>query len=204
MPSLALATKTKLLNAALKLVRTTGYAATTVDELCQDAGVTKGAFFHYFKSKEDLAIAATRHWTAVTNNVFDTAPYHDFEDPLDRLIAYVDFRAQLLDGRSLPESTCFLGMMAQEQFSSNPAIRDASFAGINAHADHVAMMISAAKQRHAPQSTWSVEGLALHTQAVIQGAFVLAKAGNDPSLAADSIRHLRRYIELLFHYAKEE
>jgi TetR/AcrR family transcriptional regulator, transcriptional repressor for nem operon len=110
----------------------------------------------------------------------------------------------LLEGRSLPESTCFLGMMAQEQFSSNPAIRDACFVGITTHADHVAEMIRAAKQRHAPDATWSVEGLALHTQAVIQGAFVLAKAGNDAMFAADSIRHLRRYVELLFHYAKEE
>lgn len=204
MPSLALATKTKLLNAALKLVRTNGYEATSVDDLCRDAGVSKGAFFHYFKSKEDLAVAATGHWTAVTGQVFATAPYNDYEDPLDRLIAYIDFRAQLLSGRTLPESTCFLGMMAQELFSSNPVIRDACFDGIAAHADYVAAMISAAKQRHAPNATWSVEGLALHTQAVIQGAFVLAKARNDAALAADSIRHLRRYIELLFHYAKEE
>lgn len=204
MPSLALATKTKLLNAALKLVRTNGYAATTVDDLCRDAGVTKGAFFHYFKSKEDLAVAATGHWTDVTSRVFASAPYNDYEDPLDKLIAYVDFRAQLLEGRALPESTCFLGMMAQEQYASNPAIRDACFTGIATHADHVADMIRAAKQRHAPKATWSVESLALHTQAVIQGAFVMAKARDDAALAADSIRHLRRYIELLFHYAKEE
>jgi TetR/AcrR family transcriptional regulator, transcriptional repressor for nem operon len=200
----ALNTKTKLLNAALKLVRTTGYEATTVDDLCQDAGVTKGAFFYHFKSKEDLAIAATRHWTDVTSRVFTAAPYNDYEDPLDRLIAYIDFRAQLLEGRSLPESTCFLGMMAQEQFFSNPAIRNACFVGISTHANHVVDLIRAAKQRHAPDATWSVESLALHTQAVIQGAFVMAKAGNDVTLATDSIRHLRRYVELLFRYAKEE
>ena len=55
----------KLLVAALKLIRTKGYGATTVDDLCGDAGVTKGAFFHHFKSKEDAAIEATRFWTQV-------------------------------------------------------------------------------------------------------------------------------------------
>ena len=198
------ATKTKLLNSAIKLVRSRGYGATSVDELCRDSGVTKGAFFHHFKSKEDLAVSATRHWTEVTNMVFASAPYHGFEDPLDQVIGYIDFRATLLEGRALPESTCLLGTMAQEIYDSNPAIRDACAAGIITHADDVAVMIGAAKARHAPKATWSVESLAVHTQAVIQGAFVIAKAKNDVALAADSVRHLRRYVELLFHFAKED
>lgn len=198
------ATKTKLLNSALKLIRTQGFEATSVDDVCRDAGVTKGAFFHHFKSKEELAVISTRYWTDVTSAVFASAPYHGFEDPLDQLIGYIDFRAQLLEGRTLPESTCLLGTMAQEQFVSNPAIRDACAMGIASHADAVAGMIHAAKARHAPRATWSAESLALHTQAVIQGAFVIAKAKDDAAFAADSIRHLRRYVELLFHYAKED
>ena len=53
-------------------------------------------------------------------------------------------------------------------------------------------------------ATWSAESLALHTQAVIQGAFIVAKARNDIEVARQSIIHLRRYFELLFHYAKED
>ncbi len=197
-------TKTKLLGAALQLVRQNGYDATSVDDLCRAANVTKGAFFHHFKSKEALAVAATEFWTLVTGEVFALAEYHHYDDPLDQLIAYIDFRAQLLEGLSLPECTCLLGTMAQEKYESNPAIREACYVGIVTHADQVAAMIIAAKAKHAPRATWSAESLALHTQAVIQGGFILAKAGNDVALAADSIRHLRRYIELLFHHAKEE
>ncbi len=200
----ALPTKTKLLGAALHLVRQNGYDATTVDELCREAGVTKGAFFHHFASKEALAIAATEFWTEVTGQVFATADYHHYEDPLDQLIAYIDFRAQLLEGRTLPEITCFLGTMVQEQYDSHPAIRIACDIGISTHAVHVAEMIIAAKAKHAPQATWSAASLALHTQTVIQGGFIMAKAKNDVALAADSIRHLRRYIELLFYHAKED
>lgn len=169
-----------------------------MDDLCREAGVTKGAFFHHFNSKEALAVAATEYWTEVTGQIFANAPYQLLDDPLDRLLAYIDFRAQLLEGRTLPESACLLGTLAQEKFDSNPAIRDACFAGIDAHAKTVAEMIAAAKKRYAPDADWSPDSLALHTQAVIQGAFVLAKAKNDASVATDMIEHLRRYIVLLF------
>ncbi len=195
--------KTRLLQSALQLVRERGYDGTTVDELCRSAGVTKGAFFHYFEGKEALAIVATKFWTEVTGAAFAVADYHKFEDPLDRLLGYVDFRIEILEGRSLAECTCFLGTLVQEKFISSPTIRDACLEGIDSHAKDISKLIGEAKMRHAPLAVWGAESLALHTQAVIQGAFILAKAKNDVTIAADMIRHLRRYIELLFHYTDE-
>lgn len=49
--------KTKILDAAPPVIRAKGYAATTVDDLCEAAGVTKGAFFHHFRSKDKLGVA---------------------------------------------------------------------------------------------------------------------------------------------------
>jgi TetR/AcrR family transcriptional regulator, transcriptional repressor for nem operon len=45
---------------------------------------------------------------------------------------------------------------------------------------------------------WTARSLALHTQAVLQGAFILAKAKAGPEIAAESIDHLIRYVTLLF------
>ncbi len=194
----------KLLAAAVRLVREKGYDATSVDSLCECAGVTKGAFFHHFKIKDELAVAATQFWTENAAQLFANAEYNKFEDPLDQLIGYVDFRLQLVHGSTLPECTCLLGTMVQEKFETSPAIRDACYEGIQFHAAGVSKMIAAAKALHAPHASWNVENLGLYTQAVIQGALVLAKAKNDVTLAADMILHLRRYIELLFHHAKED
>ena len=94
--------KTKLLGATLNAVRAKGYAATTVDDICQAAGVTKGSFFHHFRSKDELAVTAARHWGETTEEFFAGAPYRRFADPLDRLLGYVDFRIGLLTGE-LPE-----------------------------------------------------------------------------------------------------
>ncbi len=197
-------TRERILKAAIQVIREQGLADTSIVDVCDVAGVTKGAFFHHFSSKEELAIEATRFWTQWTGALFATAPYNDFEDPLDRLVAYIDFRATIIKGRSLPEFTCLLGTMVQETYEKQPHVREACNFAIDAHATTVAKLVTDAKARHAPRATWSVESLALHTQTVIQGAFVLAKAKNDGQIAIDSLIHLRRYIELLFHHAKED
>lgn len=189
--------KTKILDATLRLIRTKGYAATTIDDVCAAAGLTKGSFFHHFANKEELALAAAEHFARFATNVFANAPYRAHADPLDRLLGYIDFRIAIVRG-DLPEWTCFLGTMVQEIYDSHPAIRAACERHIGEHAADVAKDIAAAKRRHLPRAGWSAESLALHTQAVIQGAFVLAKAQRGPDVAVECLKHLRRYVELLF------
>jgi TetR/AcrR family transcriptional repressor of nem operon len=197
-PELKHETKVKLLNAALGVIRAKGYSATRVEDVCEAAGVTKGGFFHHFKSKEDLAVSAANYWSEMTGQFFAGAPYHSHPDPLDRVLAYIDFRKEILRG-GIPEFTCLVGTMVQEAYATNPAIRDACDASISGHAAEVEKDIAEAKRLYAPDATWTPESLALHTQAVIQGAFILAKAKQGPEIAADTIDHLRRYIELLFN-----
>ena len=197
--------RTRLLDAAMQVIRAQGYSATTVDDICRGAGLSKGAFFHHFKSKEDLALAAAAHFSQMAERLFRGAPYRQLADPVDRLLGYVDFRSALLTG-PLPGVTCLLGTMVQETYDTNPAIREACGTYISGHAAEVAKDIAAAKALHAPEACWSVESLALYTQAVLQGAFVLAKAKGGSDVARDCLAHLRRYLAQLFNRptSKEE
>ena len=189
--------KTKLLDAALSIIRAKGYSATTVDDICQAAGVTKGGFFHHFKSKEELAVAAAGHFSSMADAVFSTAPYRDLPDPVDRLLGYVDFRKAILQG-DLPQFTCLLGTMVQEAYRTHPPIREACDKHIGEHAGVLEADISEAMRKYGIDADWSAESLALYTQAVIQGAFILAKARHGPEVAAACLDHLRRYLEMLF------
>ncbi|MFN3326931.1 MAG: TetR/AcrR family transcriptional regulator [Bryobacteraceae bacterium] len=190
------------MNAALALFRERGYTDTTVDDLCRAAGVTKGAFFHYFASKEALASAAIQYWSEVTGALFAGAPYQTVSDPRERLLAYLDFRAQLVHGE-LREFTCLLGTLAQEVFASHPALRAACGSGMEEHIRTLLPTVEAAKARYAPQADWSVEGLARHTQVVLQGSFVLAKALHEPKVVHEAIEHLKRYVEQLLPVKKK-
>lgn len=194
--------RSKILDAALSVIRAKGYAAATVDDLCGAAGVTKGAFFHHFTSKDDLAVAAADYWSEMTGGLFEAAPYHGHADPLDRVLGYIDFRKALLKG-SAPEFTCFVGTMVQETYNTHPAIRAACERSITGHAAKVEADIGEAMRAHRIKADWTARSLALHTQAVLQGAFILAKATGAPRVATESIDHLRRYVELLFKPSKK-
>ena len=185
--------RTKILDAALRIIREKGFSATSVDDLCAAAGVTKGGFFHHFKSKDDLAVAAADYWSAMTGGFFAAAGYHTHADPVDRVLGYIAFRRAIIQG-PVPQFTCLAGTMVQEAYDSHPAIRDACARSITEHAARVEADIALAMAVHQPNADWTARSLALHTQAVLQGAFILAKATGDRAVAVDCVDHLYRYV----------
>jgi TetR/AcrR family transcriptional repressor of nem operon len=194
------ATRTKLLEAARDVIRSQGYSATTVDDICAAAGVTKGSFFHHFPSKEQLGIAAIEQFNEAASEIFGSAPYASQPDPRDRVLGYVDFRISMLT-REIAQFTCLLGTMVQEVYATHPDLRAACDQGMSEHVADLTRDIQAAKQLCAPDAPWSAESVGYFMQSVLQGAFIFAKAKQDTRVAVESLGHLRRYLEMLFSQA---
>jgi TetR/AcrR family transcriptional repressor of nem operon len=186
-----------LLDAALHVMRLKGYAATTVDDICKEAKLTKGSFFHHFASKEELGIAAADHFAAMAIGVFASAPYRTLPDPVERLLGYVDFRIAILQG-PICDVSCLFGTFVQELYDTHPAIRAACDRHMTDHVAELAKDVAEAKARHRPDAPWTADGVAFHMQAVLQGALIFLKVKQGPDVAVESLGHLRRYIELLF------
>ena len=187
----------------LHVIRAKGYSATRIEDVCEAAGLTKGSFFHHFDTKQALALAAAEYWIEGTGALFSSAPFHAPADPVDRLLAYVDFRKALLQGE-LSEFTCLIGTMVQETYETHPSFREACNRSISGHAATLIPDIEEAIRQRGIEADWTAESLALYTQATIQGAFILAKAKQSAAIAAELIDHLRRYIELLFNQPRLE
>jgi TetR/AcrR family transcriptional regulator, transcriptional repressor for nem operon len=150
----------------------------------------------------DLGVAAAAHFGEMAETIFAQAPYRSLDDPLARVLGYVDFRREILTGE-LPKYTCLLGTMVQETYATHPAIRAACEREIVGHAVTLESDIAAAFDAAGKGGEWTPRSLALHIQAVIQGAFVLAKATGGAQVAADSLVHLRRYLTLLLETDKQ-
>lgn len=188
--------RARLLEAATRLIRRQGFAATSVDEVCAEAGVTKGAFFHHFASKEALGTAAVEHWTATTSALFAAAAYHGRADPLDRVLAYLALRRDLAAGTAA-EYSCLAGTAVQEMHAASPAIRAAALAAIESGAAHVERHLAEALAAH-PVPGVTAAGLALFLQTVVQGGIVVAKAADDPGDLVAALDHAERYLRCLF------
>src|SRR6266851_2140173 len=118
-------TKRKLVDAGVKLMRGQGFNATTVEDICSTAGVTKGGFFHYFKSKEDIAKAALLRFRERKSQNFQDASFRKFADPLDRVFGRLDFAVEAAGGKAHLTKGCLIGMFAQELSFTHPELRSA-------------------------------------------------------------------------------
>jgi TetR/AcrR family transcriptional repressor of nem operon len=188
--------RARLLEAARSLVRHRGFAATSVDDLCAAAGVTKGAFFHHFPSKEALGVALIEDWTDSTTILFASHPYNTLPDPLDRVFGYLDLRREILE-QPIPEFSCVAGTTVQEAYESSIPIRIAAARSVQSGAEHVRPHLAAALAAH-PVAGVTAESLARQFQVAVQGGIVLAKALNDSTPAREAFDHLERYLRLLF------
>jgi TetR/AcrR family transcriptional repressor of nem operon len=189
-------TRSRLLDAARDVIRAQGYNATTIDDICAAAGVTKGGFFHHFASKEQLGVAAIEAFDAMAEALFNSAPYQALSDPRDRVLGYVDLRASMIQG-DIAQFSCLMGTTVQEAYATHPQLRVACEDGMSSHVAMLARDIEAAKQRYAPDASWSAESVGYFMQATLQGAFIFAKAKQSNALARECLAHLRRYLETI-------
>lgn len=66
-------TKTRIMDSAIKLFSTRGFAAASVDDICDEAGISKGAFYHHFESKQALFLALLDSWLQTIENAIEAS-----------------------------------------------------------------------------------------------------------------------------------
>ena len=189
-------TKAKLLDAAQHLMLGKGFTATTVDEICEAAGLTKGSFFHYFESKDELGNVLLERFCRDAEQLHE-AMLGDDRDPLKRVYHYLDeaaAHAQRPEGRK----GCLLGTFAQELCEASPTIRNVCAQGFATWAKRFGEELARAKALYAPKASFDPRGLAEHLIAIMEGSLILSKARKNPSIMVENLGHFKRYLKSLF------
>lgn len=189
-----------LTEAAIGLSLEKGFADMSVDEVCELAHLTKGAFFHYFKSKEALGKAILERWVANGNAAYSVAPFWEIADPLERVFAYIDFTIEMTKSGPLG---CLVGVFSQELWQSYPEIRADCEEAFTGWAEGVRQFLEEAKVHHVPRAPFDPLSLAYHFIAVFEGGLILARAFKRRELVEEQLAHFKRYVRSLFDTENE-
>lgn len=190
-------TRENILDAAIKLMLDKGFGAASVDEICAEAGATKGSFFHFFKSKEELGKAAIERFVERQGRMFQDSPAMKLEDPLDRFLGLLDFMISVFQDPKVKKS-CLLGNLTQELAPTHPRMRAVCCAAFEATNGGFAAMLAEAKARHKPARDFDPRAVADLFVSVIQGSMILMKAQQDASVGVGNLRQFKDYVKSLF------
>ena len=190
--------KTKFLETAQKLMLSRGYTATTVDDICSEAGLKKGSFFHYFKSKEELAKAVLDRFVSTTFQAEVEAGLFDEPDPLRKVYGYLDYVASI-NKKPGHQAGCLIGNFAQVLSDSHPDIRVQCDKHFSWWAGLVKAALDDAKARYVPEKPLDTQGLAEHVIAIIEGSLILSRAKQDSGAVVEkNIHNLKAYLKTIF------
>jgi TetR/AcrR family transcriptional repressor of nem operon len=161
-----------VINVASRLFRERGFDGIGLKDLMKGAGLTQGAFYKQFASKEDLAAQASRRALESAFNRWSAAIAATPEDPLGAVMAFylsMGHREKKMDG-------CPLVALASDAARQGSEVKASFEAGIKAHLEVLGRLIAETKDSEA-------KGKAMAVLSMMVGAVTLSRVVNDPDLA---------------------
>lgn len=194
-------TRAKIVAAAEALILAKGYAGATVDDVLAATGLTKGAFFHHFKSKADLARAVVEAYAENDFALFESwsaEADRASDDPYERVEHFLKSFERFLDKLGKPFPGCVFASYTYEsrQFDEgvHAYIRTRLKGWLGLYEKKLAALIAARK----PREKVSAKQLAEMIVTIVEGGFVMANAMGDATWLQRQSKQYRQYLKLLF------
>ncbi len=201
MTSKAESTRERLLASAKKVVMSKGFAGMSIDDVLKETGLTKGAFFHHFKSKADLADQLMRWYADGDMKMFRTfmaMAEAAYDDPMKQLLKFLTDIEEYLSDPENPPRGC---MYALYTYEDNHFENDVKAFVADTLQVWTAMYIRKFQEvidRYPPARPVTAKKLAEMFVAVIEGGLILERAYRNPGLTARQSEQFREYVALLF------
>ena len=161
-----------VINVASRLFRERGFDGIGLKDLMKGAGLTQGAFYKQFASKEDLAAQASRRALESAFNRWSAATAAKPEDPLGAVMAFylsMGHREEKMEG-------CPIVALGSDAARQGSDVKASFEAGIKAHLEVLGRLI-------AETNDSEPKGKAMAILSTMVGALTLSRVVNDPDLA---------------------
>lgn len=195
-------TRIKILNAAESIILEKGFGGTTVDAVINEAGVSKGAFFHHFKSKAELGQVLVKRYAGKDLEHLE----HTLEkaeglsdDPLQQLLIFVKLFEQEMETLQEPFPGCLYAsyLYQSELFDEN--IKDLISESMLKWRLRVKEKLDEIVQKYPSKKDVDLESLSDMLLVIFEGALVLSQSLQEPRIVARQLSHYHSYLQLLFH-----
>ena len=194
-------TRERILAAAEPLILRRGFTGTSLDDIVKATRLTKGAFFHHFKDKADLARALVERYARNDYELFErfaaqAEAAHD--DPLEQTLHFLKLFEDFIEGLPEPIAGCVFAAYTYESVQFEPSIHAFIAQSFRRWSALYEKKFEAVLASRRPARPATARELADTIMAIIEGGFILSRSFNDPIIVARLARQFRQYLELLF------
>src|SRR5678816_3484998 len=194
-------TRERILDVAYESIVQKGFAATSIEELVEAAGITKSGFFYHFRDKNDMARQLFERFLAEDDTIINTleARAHELsDDPLQSLLIFLNLYAQVMDDMETLHPGCMVATITYQERMFDADVRQMNVDYLLRMRERLARWLSEIVDKYPPRIPVDVEELADHLNVVVEGAIIQSKALRDESLMGKQTRLFRNHIKLLF------
>lgn len=194
-------TRERILDIAQHAVLHKGFAATSIDEIICEAGITKSGFFYHFKDKNDLARSLLQRylddeWT-VFERLFKQADELS-EDPLHAFLIFLKLFADTMSDLPNGHPGCLVASYVYQDQLFSRDVRELTAEGHRIWRKRFRARLDAIAERYPPKIEVDLDDMADMLSAVADGGIILSKSLSDPGVLPRQILQYRAYVKLVF------
>lgn len=194
-------TRERILDFAYESIVQKGFAATSIEELVEAAGITKSGFFYHFRDKNDMARQLLERFLAEDEAIITTLEERAHElsdDPLQSFLIFLNLYAQLMDDMETLHPGCLVASVTYQDRLFDADVRQMNADYLLRTRRRFAGSFRKIAAQHPPRREIDLDALADSLTAIVEGAIILSKALDDPGLMGRQVRLFRGHVKLLF------
>ena len=194
-------TRERILDVAYEAIVQKGFAATSIEELVEAAGITKSGFFYHFRDKNDMARQLFERFLAEDEAIVDTLVSRARElsdDPLQSFLIFLNLYAQMMDDMETLHPGCRVASVAYQERMFDSELKQMNIDYILRMRRRFADWIGEVSATHPPSADVDFDALADNLTVIVEGAIVLSRSLQDQGMMGRQTRLFRNHIKLIF------